>query len=148
MFFFADIRKTEEGYLCRFKAAKQSGPVKYSEFLIPKKPDNVEGIDWFHIFDTYVEAVNKEVAPKPDQEVFYTGRLFTNQPSRFVRSYLGIKELRNIPNFIANWLKLEDAHLYTGKKNFFLECANSHVKCRREICNCNMIYLLHAISRL
>ena len=102
--------------MCRFQAAKQTGPVKWSEFLIPKKPPGAFGIDFFHVFDTYVQAVNQEVKPKPEQEVFFTGRLFPNKPSRFVNSYVGIKEIRAVPTFIAKWLKLENPERYTGKK--------------------------------
>ena len=86
-----------------------------SEFLIPKRPAGVVGIDWFHIVDTYMEAVNQEVKPKPEQEVFFTGRLFPNKPSRFVNSYMGIKEIRGVPGFIAKWLKLDNPERYTGK---------------------------------
>ena len=95
-----------------------------SEFLIPKRPaDSGDSIDWFGIFDTYIEAVNKEVKPKPDGEVFYTGRLVPNGRSRFINSNLGIKEIRNVPTYIANWLKLDDPEKYTGNFLFANICS-------------------------
>ena len=51
---WADVKRCPEGYAITFKPAKQQGPVKLSEFIIPKKPKGVDGTDFYAIFDKYI----------------------------------------------------------------------------------------------
>ena len=79
------------------------------------------GIDFFAILDTYIERINKEVSPGPDSEIFYTGRNFSTGTSRFIKSYLGIREIRGVPKHVAETLQLDNPETYTGKiSNFIL----------------------------
>ena len=59
---------------------------------------------------------------KIDVEIFITGSplLYTGrvnemaQTSKFIGTAMGVNEIKKCPRFLADWLKLEDAHLYTG----------------------------------
>ena len=113
--YFTDIKKCPEGYSFHFKPAKQQGPIKYSSFIVPKKPDGIEGPDFYAIIDRYIERVNKDVSPGPNDQIFFTGRCFPDGSSRFIKSYLGIRELRGVPKHVAECLNLETPEKYTGK---------------------------------
>ena len=63
--------------------------------------------------DQYVERVNQELSPGPNDEIFYTGRIFADGTSKFIRSYLGIREIRGVPKHVAEQLKLENPENYT-----------------------------------
>ena len=76
------------------------------------------GIDFFAILDCYIERINKDVSPGPEDQIFYTGRNFPNGTSRFIKSYLGIREIRGVPKHVAEWLKLDDPEKYTGQLEF------------------------------
>ena len=108
---FTDIKKCPEGYLFKFShpAKHQDSNIKDIEFLVPKKPEN-----FFTILDQYVERVNQDISPGPNDEIFYTGRNFADGTSKFIRSYLGIREIRGVSKHVAEWLKLETPENYTS----------------------------------
>ena len=109
-----NMKKTSDGYTFHFTPAKQRGPLRESDFVIPKKPDGVEGIDYVAILDAYVELINKQVSPAPDDQIFWTGRLKSDGSSKFTKQHLGIGEIRAVPKFIAGWLKKDEPEKYTG----------------------------------
>ena len=101
---FTDIKKCSEGYLFKCKDQK-------SNFLVPKKQEN-----FFRIVNQYVERVNQDLSPGPgpNDEIFYTGRKFPDGTSRFIKAYLGIREIRGVPKHVAERLKLETPENYTS----------------------------------
>ena len=103
---FTDIKKCPEGYSFKF-----SHPTKHqdSNILVPKKQEN-----FFAILDKYVERVNQDLAPGPNDEIFYTGRNFADGTSKFIRLYLGMREIRGVPKHVAERLKLETPENYTS----------------------------------
>ena len=112
---FTDIKKCPEGYLFKFShpAKHQSSNMTHTEFLVPKKAEKM-----FAILDEYVKKVNQELSPVSNDEIFYTGRVFADGTSKFIRGYLGIKEIRGVPKHVAERLKLETPENYT--KHSFL----------------------------
>ena len=106
---FTDIKKCSEGYLfkCSHKTRDQN-----SNFLVPKKQEN-----FFRILNQYVERVNQDLSPGPgpNDEIFYTGRKFPDGTSKFIKLYLGIREIRGVPKHVAERLKLETPENYTSK---------------------------------
>ena len=102
---FTDIKKCSEGYLFKCKDQK-------SNFLVPKKQEN-----FFRIVNQYVERVNQDLSPGPgpNDEIFYTGRKFPDGTSKFIKLYLGIREIRGVPKHVAERLKLETPENYTSK---------------------------------
>ena len=66
--------------------------------------------------------------PGPNDEIFYTGRMFPDRTSKFIRGYLGIKELRRVPKHVAKQLKLETPENYTRHSFFNLNVGSGIVK--------------------
>ena len=115
-----NVKKTSDGYSFKFTPAKQRGAVREDDFIVPKKPEDLEGgADYVAIFDAYVEAINKEISPLPDDQIFWTGRMKPDGSSMFTKQHLGIGEIRAVPKFIASWLKKDETEKYTG--NFFFQ---------------------------
>ena len=65
----------------------------------------------------YVERVNHDLSPGPgpNDEIFFKGRKFPDGTSRFIKLYLGIREIRGVPKHVAERLKLENPENYTSK---------------------------------
>ena len=62
-----------------------------------------------------MEVITKEIDPKPDDEIFWQGRI--NQAdgtSSFAKQHLGIGQIKQVPKFIASFLQLENPESYTG----------------------------------
>ena len=61
--------------------------------------------------------VNRDLSPGPgpNDEIFYTGRKFPDGTSKFIKLYLGIREIRGVPKHVAERLKLETPENYTSK---------------------------------
>ena len=85
-----------------FRPCKQTGPPRKETFLIPKLPAGSVGVDYHSIVNRYLEEINKEVAPGPDQTPWYQGRYNeTTKSSSFAKQALGINEMRKIPKYMA-----------------------------------------------
>ena len=117
-----DLKKTSDGYSFNFTPAKQRGAVREGAFVVPKKPEDVDGVDYVAILDVYVETVNKQISPAPEDQIFWTGRLKSDGSSKFTKQHLGISEIRAVPKFIASWLKKDNPEKYTGT---FFQFSNS-----------------------
>ena len=65
------------------------------------------------------ENIKEEVNPRPEDELFYTGRVFPDGKSKFIKSNLGIREIRGVPKYVAEWLHLENPEKYTGMNIVF-----------------------------
>ena len=62
-----------------------------------------------------MEQITKQIDPQPDDEIFWQGRY--NQAdgtSSFTKQHLGIGQIKEVPKFIARFLKLENPESYTG----------------------------------
>ena len=65
----------------------------------------------------YVERVNQDLSPGPgpNDEIFFKGRKYSDGTSRFIKAYLGVREIRGVPKHVAERLKLENPENYTSK---------------------------------
>ena len=71
-------------------------------FLIPKLDVNNGGsFDFYRLVNKYVEMVNKELCPGPDETLWWCGRVLTEGGTKFVKQNFGIKQMRAIPRFLA-----------------------------------------------
>ena len=62
-----------------------------------------------------MDLITKEIDPQPDDEIFWQGRF--NQASGtsvFTKQHLGIGQIKQVPKFIASFLKLDEPEKYTG----------------------------------
>ena len=68
---------------------------------------------WSEHMRIYVRSANKFVGG--NDEIFFKGRKFPDGTSRFIKLYLGIREIRGVPKHVAERLKLENPENYTSK---------------------------------
>ena len=109
-----DFRACSEGFIVTYEPSKQTAQTKTKSFIIPK------GI-YASMIESYLDALYKHFDPKPDDPFFFTGRRATKSgPSKFVRSPLGINEMRKTGVFIAECLELDEPKRFTGKILIFL----------------------------
>ena len=103
-----------EGYRISFWPAKAIGVPSKEVFLIPKKPEGESGVDYYYFFNAYVEAINKEIMPGNEQNFWFQGKTKNDGASMFVNQNIGIKELYNIPKYMAEICGYEEPGSYTG----------------------------------
>ena len=112
---FSAVTPCPEGYRIVFRPKKQSKkPPSCETFLIPKldKKNDSSAFDFYGLFSKYVEAVNKEICPGPNETLWWCGRVLKDGNTKFVKQNLGIREMRAVPQFLAEKL---------GKNYFFCE---------------------------
>ena len=80
--------------------------------------------------DEYINRVKKDLfpGPGPNDEIFYTGRILPDRTSKFIKGYLGIKEVKRVPKHVAKQLKLETPENYTRHSYFNLNVGSGIVK--------------------
>ena len=68
--------------------------------MIPKKPLNSKGVDYFSIMEKYIEALNTTIQPTDNQTLWWRG-VTKNGKSSFINQALGIDSMRKIPVYMA-----------------------------------------------
>ena len=99
-----------EGYLFEFRPCKQRSIVM-KNFLVPLASLEYE------IFHTYKSVVEEELEIGPEDRLWLCGVKESNEyESYFKHSPIGIKEIRKIPRFIAEFLGYDQdmRSLFTG----------------------------------
>ena len=68
--------------------------------MIPKRPQNSKGVDYFSIMEKYIGVLNSEIQPTSNQTLWWRG-VTKNGKSTFVNQALGIHAMRKIPLYMA-----------------------------------------------
>ena len=84
--------------------------------MIPKTSG---GFDFYGLFNKYIEAINKDIGPRPDETLWWCGRVLKEGGTKFIHQNFGITEMRKVPRFLAEKLgnNLID----------IMQCLNFHV---------------------
>ena len=109
-FFFSDVKLDKEGYLFEFKPGKQKVQL-LKDFLVP-----VNTLE-FEVFHCYKTVVEEELEIESSDRMWLTGVKETQEfESYFRHGPVGIKEIRKVPRFIADFLgyEPEKAKRFTG----------------------------------
>ena len=98
-----------EGYRIVFCPKKQKNQPKSPDmFLIPKSNGLLHSL-----FSDYVECVNKDICPSPNETLWYCGRVLKNGQTKFVKQNFGMNRMRDVPRFLAKKLSKKDSILRT-----------------------------------
>ena len=82
-------------------------------FMVPKIPDDMQGVDYYKFFDAYVQAIHTDVKPSAKQPFWLTAKVMKTK-TFFKRQNLGINEIYGNPRHIAELCGYPDPELYTG----------------------------------
>ena len=113
------MKSCPEGYYISFPPKKQTNKASPppETFLVPKVDENNEGdsFDFYSILHKYVESINKEIAPGPNESFWWCGRVLKNGETKFVKQHFGINKMRDVPRFLVRKLGYDKSEVLEFK---------------------------------
>ena len=95
------MKCVKEGYQVTFLPCKLTDTPKNSDFLIPKKDPNEDGVDYYYYFHEYIKAINTSIAPSENQTFWWRGNNVKGK-SFYSNQKLGIHEMYRVPKYMAS----------------------------------------------
>ena len=82
---------------------------------MPKKPEGKSGVDYYYYFNSYVEAINKEINLSNQQNFWFQGKKKREDgATSFVNQIVGIDELYKVPKYMAEICGFDHPEQFTG----------------------------------